>query len=73
MSITKLVKLIDVLFFSVITLKGLNFGLKLIFNVCPKIEKFAKDIRFISNRIHPSKMSKLIKKDNIIFQTTITY
>lgn len=59
---TKLMKVRVFILFAIVTLENLNLGEKLIYNVSTKMKKFREHFRFISKRIYPYKMSKLIKK-----------
>lgn len=56
-----------VIFTAVVTLKGFDCALELVFNKCGKMKKFVKHVGFMSKGVDPYVVSIMIKKNDIIF------
>ena len=71
--ITKVMKLMIVIFPPIVTLKRLNLCFELSFDILTKKSKFCEHIRFISQRVNPYKMREIIQKNNVIFDAADTF
>lgn len=70
--VTQLMKMCVVVLSTIVTLKCLNLFLELILDISTKMKEFREYIIFQSKRINPYKMRKLIKKNNLLFYSTVT-
>lgn len=69
MIVTKLMERSIIKFTPIITLKNFDFSFELSFNIVAKVNKSGERLRFVFKWKDPSKVSVIIKQEEMIFVT----